>query len=279
VDFSLWGDVSKIFWMPVSFFKWAHLPCFSSPVLNLLQILWKASLFFAAIGLWTRWATASSFLLGTLLFALQNSFGRIFHFDATSVIVMGFLTLSHCHHAWSLDHWIETSKQISGGVKTAVVKSGEYTWPIRAVWVAIVMVFFAAGISKLRRGGWEWVFSDSMAIILAEQHYSVSNEDPLTNWGLYAARQGWPAKTVAFLTVFIEVCCPLALFFKRLRWFFVLSTIGLILGIRFLMGPTFQSLLFCYAFWIPWDKADIGFNKGIKKWRQYYLGGIHGDSF
>ena len=61
---------------------------------------------------------------------------------------------------------------------------------------------------------------------------------------------------MAFSTIFFETTYPLALFSRRLRPVMVMGGIGLILGIRALMGPTFENFLLINLFWVPWDRVE-----------------------
>ncbi len=49
---------------------------------------------------------------------------------------------------------------------------------------------------------------------------------------------------------------PALYFSRRLRPVMVLAGIGMILGIRALMGPTFENFLLINLFWVPWDRVE-----------------------
>ena len=52
--------------------------------------------------------------------------------------------------------------------------------------------------------------------------------------------------------MFTETLYPLALFSARARLLLVPAGIGFLIGIRLLMGPTFEALVICNVFWVPW---------------------------
>jgi predicted DCC family thiol-disulfide oxidoreductase YuxK len=114
------------------------------------------------------------------------------------------------------------------------------------------LIFFAAGFSKLRQSGLEWIFSDHLAILLVRHQYYVSDGEPLTAWGPVIASYPWAARTMAAVSVFTEFLYPLALFSVRARLILVPAGIMFLVGIRLLMGPTFEAFLICHAFWVPW---------------------------
>jgi len=132
---------------------------------------------------------------------------------------------------------------------------GEYTWPIRFVWVAMALIFCAAGISKWRHSGLAWVLSDNLALLLQRQQYHISDGEPWTNWGLWVARHRLISRLMAGASIGIETLYPLALFSRTARLVLVPAGLLFLLGIRTLMGPTFEQFMLCYIFWVPWERV------------------------
>lgn len=132
--------------------------------------------------------------------------------------------------------------------------SGEYRWPIRAVWVVMALIFFGAGFSKLRISGFQWIFSDNIAILLNQRNYNIESADPLTSWGLNIASHPWLCRALAAITIAAELFYPLALISRRARWVIVPTVFVMQVGIRVLMGIAFDEYLICNLFWISWSK-------------------------
>jgi len=80
-DFSPWGAYSSVFWMPIWLFDTFSVPLLPASTIAAVQMIWKAALFFAAIGLFTRVAMVVAFVLGTYLMGLPHNFGQTQHFD------------------------------------------------------------------------------------------------------------------------------------------------------------------------------------------------------
>jgi hypothetical protein len=222
-----------------------------------------------------------AFLAGAYLMGLPHNFGQTQHFDTLIVFTSGALALSHAADAVSLDAWLarrrhraehlggaaakhpagEASKDFTGAatehpvVRSHVIDPGEYTWPIRFVWVAMALIFCAAGISKWRHSGVAWVLSDNLALLLQRQQYHISDGEPWTNWGLWVARHPMLAKLMAGASIGIETLFPLALFSRAARLVLVPAGLLFLLGIRTLMGPTFEQFMLCYIFWVPWERV------------------------
>ena len=250
-DFTAWAAFPEAFWDPIWYFRWLHVPVVSAGVMAVLALVWKTSLAFSALGLFTRVSSTVSFVLGAYLLGLMQSFGKANHFDFPALLVLGILALSRCGDALSLDRAIRVRGASSAGRDaTDVSPSGEYTWPVRLVWVLTTLVFFGAGVSKLRSSGLPWIFSENMRHVLLRHHYS---HQPPTTWGLYIAQVAWAPKLIGFLTVVLEAGAPLALLSRRLMWIFIPGLLMMQIGIQVLTNA-FEPYWYLYVFWVPWDR-------------------------
>jgi len=247
-DFSEWGTVSPELWMPTTLFRIFALPALPAAVIHGIQIVFKTALALAAIGLATRIAMPVACACAFYLLGLPQNFGQIQHFDTLVVLVCAILAVSRAGDAWSVDGWLADRRG-----RSPVAPSGEYTWPIRAIWVMTAVIFFAAGFSKLRHSGLRWIFSDHLAIVLVRHQYFVSDGDPLTTWGPAIAAHPWAARLMAAIAVGTELFYPLTLVSARARLIFVPAGIAFLIGIRMLMGPTFEPFVMCSVFWVPWS--------------------------
>jgi hypothetical protein len=251
-DFTPWGGYASVFWMPIWLFQTLGIPVVTPSALAWLQALWKVSLLLSAIGLFTRPAMLVAFALGTYLLGLPHNFGQTQHFDTLVVFASGALALSRAADACSIDALIAAFRT---GSTSAPADRDEYTWPIRFVWVAMALIFFAAGLSKWRHAGLSWVFSGSFALLLRRQQYHISDGDPLTTWGLVIAHHAWAAHALAAAALAVETLFPLVLFSRRARLLLVPAGLLFLVGIRVLMGPTFEQFMMCYVFWVPWTQV------------------------
>jgi hypothetical protein len=245
-----WGSVDRLYWMPIPSFEWLHLTPASPSVLGVLHRVWQLSLLLSALGLFGRFSMGVAAALGFYLLGLPHNFGHTFHFDATLVLAMIVLAFSRATDAYSLDQRLANRAS-----PRHVPPSGEYTWPIRLIWMLVAVVFFAAGVSKLRHGGMEWVFSSNMSLVLTKALYHVSDADPLTTIGLWIARHEWLSRMLAAFALLTELGFCLAPFSRRARIVLVPLSIALLLGIRTLMGPTFGGFLVVNVFWVPWQRV------------------------
>ena len=244
-----WGSVPVSFRNPIWLFERLHLPILSENALTVLSVVWKASLFFACIGLLTRLTTTVAFFLGFYLIGVPYNFSKTDHMTALLVWTMGILALSRCGDAWSVDAlW---RRRRSGA--SPLPPSGEYRWPVRAVWVTMATVFFAAAMAKAIQGGPAWVFSEHMEISLVQRHYDIIGV-PSVKWGLWVAQHPWAARSMAAGSVLLELAAPLALFSRRLRRVLPWMLLAMQVGIGVLVDVWFTRFMIVYVFWVPWDK-------------------------
>ena len=248
-DFSAWSGVSRVFWIPLKPFQWLHLTPCSSGVTVILQRAWKLSLLLACVGLLTPVAGTAAFLLGFYLLGLPNNFGGVRHTDTIVVLTFGIMALSRCGDSLSLDVLLARRK----GRKN-IPDSGEYRWPVRAVWLLFSMIFLAAGLSKLKVSGLDWVTTSNAQNRLIWMNYGINDAASVTLWGLSLATHPGLCKLLAAGTLLLELSYPLALFSKPLRWVIVPGVFVMQIAIRILLGPSFGQFLICNLFWIPWDR-------------------------
>ena len=251
-DFSGWASVSMTFWRPIWLYDKLHMSVPSAGSLILIQNLWKIALALSCVGFLTRFSTSVAFILGTYLLSLPHNFG-VQHYDTLIVFISGIMAFSKCGDSWSVDQLIKIVRNPGALRERHLEPSGEYRWPVRVVWLCMALIFFAAGVSKIRHGGIEWITSENMAIVLVQHNYHIANTDPWVSSGLNIAQYGWLVRVIAAMTMLVEFCYPLALISTKARCFLVPGAFVMQVGIRALMGPSFEQYLICNLFWVPWD--------------------------
>ncbi len=240
----LFGEQS---WAPISFFRWLPEALPGPETFGALLGLYELCLALGCVGLFTRTACGAGFLLGLYVVGLGQNFGKVAHPEHVSLLLLGVLACSRAGDALSLDAWWRRRR----GLAPAPAQSGEYRWPLRCAWLVMVLMFLGAGISKLRFGGLEWIFSDSFSNLLIVHHY---RKPDLPGIGLWLAERRGLAQAAAFASVALELLAPLALLHRRLRLLLVPGLFLMQLGIALLMHTHTRSPNFvCYAFWIPWS--------------------------
>jgi hypothetical protein len=229
--------------MPVSVFHflpawWRH-----GALIGGVQILWKISLAAAAVGLFTRAATVIAAIFGVFLLGLPNNFGKIDHMDGIVTMILCILCVSFCGDALSLD--------ARAAHKRARRESYEYGWPLRLSLAMFTLVFFAAGVSKLRASGAAWMTADNLRYLLLSHVYA---HHPPTSLGLMIAQSPWLCRIGAVSTVVLEIAMPLTLFVARLRYPLALAMLLLQIMIALCMGVYFTPYMAAYLVFLPWER-------------------------
>lgn len=253
-DFAAWGGVPKAFWQPTWLFQVFGIPALRPGILSGLQVIWKVALALSCVGLSTQLSTGISCILGLYLLGLPHNFVKIHHYDAFLVFAFLIMALSRCGDRWSVDEFLRDPRR-DGRSRARRTPSGEYTWPVRAMWLVMSLIFFAAAIAKIRHGGLAWITGDSMKIWLVQHQYHISNTDPFTPWGPYIAQVRGLPQVLAAISVTLELAYPLAMFSRVARCIFVPGVALMQLSIHALLGPSFEQQIICNLFWVPWDQV------------------------
>ena len=232
-------------WRPVSFYVLLPIP--SPEQLAALANVWKLSLALSCVGLFTRSSLATAFVLGVYVVGWRHNFGKVSHAQHVALLCLGVLAFSRAGLHLSLD----ALRRRRRGEAPPPALSSEYTWPVRVIWLVMTMMFFGAGVAKLRNAGLEWAFSDSFSKLLIHQHY---HKGDLPGLGLWVAQIGWLSKAMATGSMFGEFLAPLAVVSRRARLILVPLLFSMQAGIALLMGTHVRSPNFAvYVFFIPWD--------------------------
>ena len=127
-----------------------------------------------------------------------------------------------------------------------------------------ILVFCAAGISKLRNSGLEWVTSDYMATLFISKGLAGDRAEPLIGWlPFWLGSKVWLCSFLAGLTVMLECCAPLALVNRHMRMVIVPGLFLMVLGFWIVMGIPFPQLLAAFVFWLPWNRMFIWLGMGF----------------
>jgi hypothetical protein len=196
------------------------------------------------LGWWFR-VTGPLFALGTLaLGSYRGSWGQLLHFENLMVLYLLILACSPAADAWSLD------ARRRGRAPDIRRESVAYGFPIALASLVLVITYVIAGIAKLRYGGADWVFGDTLRnhVAYAAARLDLLGGSPSPLAGVAVRLDGvWPI--VAAATIVIELAAPVALLGGRLRTAWVLAAWLMHLGVLafMLIGFPFPLLLVAFA--------------------------------
>jgi hypothetical protein len=238
-----WTLVSPVFWMPVSAFHFLPGPPRDAAVIGIIQLLWKTSLAASALGLLSRVSMLAAAGLGFFLLGLPDCFGKIHHLDGFPVLLLAILAISPCADALSLDRLLRRSPP-------PTERSPAYGWPLRLAQTLFLLVFFAAGYSKLRNSGLAWMTAANMRSIWLREMFT---HLPPTRLAALLARSNASAQAAAVATVAFELSALPALFFRRFRIVVLVGLFAMQVLIALMLGVYFTPHLAGYALFLPWQ--------------------------
>jgi hypothetical protein len=216
------------FWWYVSdAWRWpAHLLC--------LALLGMYTLGLAtAVTKWTAFLITISYANR----ALNANFGL----DQINGLLTLYLALGPCGAAFSIDRWWRDWRAGlgRGEVSPLAAPRASARLSIRLIQVHLCVLYFFAGISKLK--GEAWWTGDAVWMALANKEYQ--------SWDLtWLAWYPWVTYVLTPLTIVWEVTFPIAVWIRRLRPWVLLGGVMLHLGIGAFLGMWTFGLIMIVAY-------------------------------
>ena len=242
-------EVPADYWVPVPLLAW--LP---QPDLWLARAVW-ATAFVAGVTAMVGWRTKVSTvlvaLIGGWVLSWVNALGGVSFHAMPLVLISWILPFSRCGDSFSLD---------ARGREPA--DSPEYRWPIRVCWFPLLLPMASAGVHKIV-GQWLGRPDEMIESFLRFKYYVHAKTKGLeiAPFILELLPHRGLLKALAYLTVLLELGCPLALLDRprvfRIFWigglFFMQMTLAYVLSTL----ETFPWMG-AYVFWVPWEKIWPG---------------------
>jgi hypothetical protein len=200
---------------------------------------------------WRFRLVAPSFAVGMVaLGSYRGSWGQLLHFENLMVLYLVIIALSPAADTWSLDaRRRRRHSQRDGEIADLPRASTAYGWPIALASLVLVITYVIAGIAKLRYGGVDWVFGDTLrnhvAFAAARLDLLGATPSPLAPVGV---RLDWMWPFAAAVSIVIELAAPVALLGGRTRTIWVVAAWLMHVGILGFMLIAFPFPLFLVAF-------------------------------
>ena len=280
--------VSSVFLIAIlntSFSNLGHLPATILRPVGMMQLLsWRfydklltpqgmtilkwtmvLSLSLSTIGYLTPLTTKTSALLVLFYQGLLRSFGHFNHDEMLGVYYLIVLAFSPCGDGFSVD-------SLPG--QRAKKPEFAYGFPILLMWLLMAWVYFSSALIKLRIAGLSY-FSEDNLPALAIMHSLDNLHDTQFRFAFWlpAVRQYSPF--AVGLILLWELLFPLAVLWKRVRWYFLGIGVVFHLSTLFLMNIFFPYQLALYLVFVDWPRfaARLANTRMLRRaslwWRQF----------
>lgn len=281
--------VSSVFLIAIlntSFSDLGHLPATILRPVGIMQLLsWRfydqlltpqgmtilkwtlvLSLSLSTIGYLTPLTTKTSVLLVLFYQGLLRSLGHFNHDEMLGVYYLIILAFSPCGDGFSVDSLPgqRTKKPVFA-----------YAYPILLMWLLMAWVYFSSALIKLRVAGLSYFSVDNLpALAIVHSLDNLHDTQFRFAFWLPAVRQFLPF--AVGLVLLWELLFPLAVFWKRVRWYFLGMGVVFHLSTLFLMNIFFPYQLALYLVFVDWPRFTAWLantrmmRRSSSRWRHFH---------
>ena len=227
--------------LPWSFYEQLQTPS----AMVLLKTVMVLSLLLSTAGFLTVVSTKTSLLLVLFYQGLLRSFGHFNHDEMLAVYCLAVLAFTPCGDAFSLDSRMAKARKERPAFA--------YAYPILLMQLLIAWSYFSSALIKLRVAGFKYLSADNLPA-LAIFHSLDNLHDTHFRLAFWLPQvRTWLPLAVALVLIW-ELAFPLAVFWRRMRWWILGFGIVFHLSTLFLMNIFFPHHLAMYLIFIDWDR-------------------------
>ncbi len=229
----------------MKFLPWSFYDQLQTPSgMVMLKIAIVVSLLFSTTGLLSTISTKTSFLLVLFYQGLLRSFGHFNHDEMLSVYYLAVLAFTPCADAFSIDARLRKSKKARPWFA--------YAYPILLMQLLMAWVYFSSALIKLRVAGLKYLSQDNLPA-LAIFHSLDNLHDTAFRFAFWLPQVKAYLPFAVALVLIWELLFPLAVFWRRARWWILGGGIIFHLSTLFLMNIFFPHQLVMYLIFVNWD--------------------------
>jgi len=210
------------------------------------------SLLLSTFGLLTSFSTKVSLLLVIFYEGLVRSFGHYNHDEMLAVYYLVVLAFVPCGDDFSLDHWL--------GRKRAGQSSFIYGYPILLMQSLMAWVYFSSALVKMRVAGLKYLSADNLPV-LAIFHSLDNLHDTGFRLAFWLPQVRVVLPFVVGVVLVWELFFPVAIVWRRARWWILGFGVLFHVATLFLMNIFFPYQLAMYLIFVDWDKVGEWINR------------------
>ena len=252
-NFSALGSLPATLLRPtgvMKFLPWSFYDQLLTPSGMLtLKIVMVLSLLLSTTGLLTSIATKTSLLLVVFYEGLVRSFGHFNHDEMLSVYYLVVLAFTPCADAFSLDSQIAKAKKERPRFA--------YAYPILLMQLLMAWVYFSSALIKLRVAGLKYLSPDNLPALAIFHSLDNLHDTAFRTAFLLPQVRNYLPFAVGLILVW-ELLFPLAVFWRRARWWILGFGILFHISTLFVMNIFFPHQLAMYLIFVDWDRRRLG---------------------
>ena len=227
--------------LPWSFYDQLQTP----GAMVVFKCLLVLSLLLSTAGFLTVVSTKTSFLLVLFYQGLLRSFGHFNHDEMLAVYYLAVLAFTPCGDAFSVDSRLKKTSRDRPAFA--------YAYPVLLMQALMAWAYFSSALIKLRVAGLKYLSADNLPA-LAIFHSLDNLHDTSFKLAFWLPQlKGYLPFAVGLVLIW-ELLFPLAIFWRRLRWWILGFGVIFHLATLFLMNIFFPHQLAMYLIFIDWDR-------------------------
>lgn len=243
--------------------------------MTILKTALVLSLLAGAAGLVTPVSTKTSLLLVVFYQGLLRSFGHFNHDEMLGIYCLAVLAFTPCGDAFSVDARLRRTTRRNvflcvfaplrelisrKGAKAQRHEPGEiesrplwaYAYPILLMQLLMAWVYFSSALIKLRVAGFNYLSADNLPS-LAILHSLDNLHDTHFRLAFWLPQVRSYLPLAVGLVLVWEFLFPLAIFWRRVRWWILGVGVAFHLSTLFFMNIFFPHQLALYLIFVNWD--------------------------
>ena len=218
---------------------------FTPSSMMFLKAAMISSLLLSTAGFLTVISTKTSLLLVLLYQGLLRSFGHFNHDEMLAVYCLVVLAFTPCGDAFSVDSWLSRTRKARPFFA--------YAYPILLMQLLVAWTYFSSALIKLRVAGWKYLSVDNLpALAIFHSLDNLHDTSFRLAFRLPEVKDYLPF-AVGFILLW-ELLFPLAIFWRRLRWWILGVGIVFHISTLFVMNIFFPHHLAMYLIFVNWDR-------------------------
>ena len=203
------------------------------------------SLLLSTVGFFTAVSTKTSFVLVLFYQGLLRSFGHFNHDEMIAVYYLAVLAFTPCGDDFSVDSSLKQTR--------AQRPAFAYAYPILLMQLLMAWTYFSSALIKLRVAGVKYLSSDNLPA-LAIFHSLDNLHDTHFKLAFWLPQVKAYLPFAVGLVLVWELLFPLAILWRRGRWWLLGFGVLFHLATLFFMNIFFPHQLAMYLIFVDWDR-------------------------